>query len=860
MLPSEGDEGGSEGGDWEGRVALPPSPSWYGAHLGDWDTAGRRFTYVAGGTLVVLQPENGRVTACLTPPPVGCAKKCARGTPRERYSAIRFLPGPGLGSFLVAARSGSPGELHFWDTLSGELLHRSPLPLPPQSKVGDTGERAKSSAGPWPALEVHPGRPGAVLCAGDSGLVVLAGVARTFSPVTVASLASSVTCLAWRDVPEVGPSPGIWAAVGLRSGHLALLQVPQSAAARAGLPVESPPPAACFLEGAHDGDVQSLEWASGGGGRLLSAGRDRVVKIWEVEELSSQMGSGGIGAPSLRLVARLKLPGGGAAQANSDGGRSWVSAAWTEPSWGGTCQGVVASLESGDLAWWVQVPDPGPSLVAEGVPQDLTGPSVSDSTYKQMAPLRLRSGHSRPIFLLALRPERAGGAPLLASLSMDRQVRFILPPGRVQNGKANGKVLALAWAVPGLGAFPYCVVPSPFLPGIAACGAGDGCVRVWSLDGSYPPVALWRGLSGERVRAVAWSPVEDGVLAYGTEKGAVGLLRLAAAGPGRAGRMVGGHSGPVNSLTWLEVDCPRDRGAGPVELHNGLETGAVWTTAPRLLLLLSCAGDGRALWRCMPLSGPGEGGVHRPQHPLSGELPFCGVGAGGAPSPVSCAQWTPEAGLLASGHACGAVLLSRIRFEGSSSPSQSFSSPSSSFLPGGWEAAVTARLKAHPCGPVAVLSWDHSSFTSGDGVLRLASGATEGSVALTTAEVSESRLDPKSWEVAWRDDLPGNGCRALAFSPDGRSLAVGGPRGAWVYDLAALSGLSASGSPETAFPRKSVALQQRGGVLDVAWPSVGRLLVAHEGQAVEDCAFVDTRAGCTGLLLDSRGGQSYARR
>ena len=126
-------------GAWEGRVALPPSPSWYGACLGDWDPAGRRFVYVAGGTLVVLQPGERCVAACLVPPR------------RGRYTAVQFLPGRGLGSLLVAARAGShasPAEVHLWDALSGDLVRRVRLPKvpPPPPLVGGAGG---ASQPPW---------------------------------------------------------------------------------------------------------------------------------------------------------------------------------------------------------------------------------------------------------------------------------------------------------------------------------------------------------------------------------------------------------------------------------------------------------------------------------------------------------------------------------------------------------------------------------------------------------------------------------------------------------------------------------------------------------------------------------------
>lgn len=139
-------------GAWEGRVALPPSPSWYGACLGDWDPAGRRFVYVAGGTLVVLQPGERRVVACLVPPR------------RGRYTAVQFLPGRGLGSLLVAARAGShasPAEVHLWDALSGDLVRRVRLPkVPPPQPRGRRWGLVRRGRRSGRAGERRRGRPG----------------------------------------------------------------------------------------------------------------------------------------------------------------------------------------------------------------------------------------------------------------------------------------------------------------------------------------------------------------------------------------------------------------------------------------------------------------------------------------------------------------------------------------------------------------------------------------------------------------------------------------------------------------------------------------------------------------------------
>ena len=192
------------GSRWAGRVALPPSPSWYGAHLGGWDSAGCRFAYAAGGGLVVLRPGDLRVAACLTPPrPPGGRRGAAR--PPGRYSAARFLSGPGLRSVLVASRS-PEGELHFWDALSGTLLRRAALPGG-DAPLADGEVAAKAAAtgatrGGWDALEVHEARPGAVLCAGSAGLVALVGGAGAGAAEVLAALGSPVSCLAWRGGPD----------------------------------------------------------------------------------------------------------------------------------------------------------------------------------------------------------------------------------------------------------------------------------------------------------------------------------------------------------------------------------------------------------------------------------------------------------------------------------------------------------------------------------------------------------------------------------------------------------------------------------------------------------------------------------
>ena len=156
----------------------------------------------------------------------------------------------------------------------------------------------------------------------------------------MAAFAESVSCLAWRG--------GAWTVADLESGSLAQLRVPTPPGG--GVPL---------LEevDAHARDVQSLRWSSPPR-RLLSAGRDRLVKVWDfaVNE--------GVAA-ALRLVASLRLHGCGGDSPNL--ARTWVAATWV-PFLGG----MVASLEGGDFVAWK------------------LGGSDNDV-------VRLRSSHTRPV-------------------------------------------------------------------------------------------------------------------------------------------------------------------------------------------------------------------------------------------------------------------------------------------------------------------------------------------------------------------------------------------------------------------------------------------------------------------------------
>lgn len=72
----------------------------------------------------------------------------------------------------------------------------------------------------------------------------------------------------------------------------------------------------------------------------------------------------------------------------------------------------------------------------------------------------------------------------------------------------------------------YAVKTSPIDPGRLAIGVGDSMIRLWNMNNSVNPfdvTVLWQGIKS-KVTALAWHPVKEGRLGFGTDDGRVGVF------------------------------------------------------------------------------------------------------------------------------------------------------------------------------------------------------------------------------------------------------------------------------------------------------------------------------------------------
>ncbi len=83
-----------------------------------------------------------------------------------------------------------------------------------------------------------------------------------------------------------------------------------------------------------------------------------------------------------------------------------------------------------------------------------------------------------------------------------------------------------------LGGHVYAVQQSPFDPGRLAVGCGDNLLRLWNTEAANATdcVVFWKSIQS-RVRSLAWHPVSEELLAFGTEDGTVGMYDVARSKP-----------------------------------------------------------------------------------------------------------------------------------------------------------------------------------------------------------------------------------------------------------------------------------------------------------------------------------------
>ncbi|XP_071445588.1 gem-associated protein 5-like [Hetaerina americana] len=110
----------------------------------------------------------------------------------------------------------------------------------------------------------------------------------------------------------------------------------------------------------------------------------------------------------------------------------------------------------------------------------------------------------------------------------------------------DGKILV---NLPTIGGFVYCMAPSPFDPSRIAVGVGDFSIRIWNTGNTkeIQMSTLWQKIKG-KVMAIAWHPMQEMKLAFGTHEGRVGIQDIT---PGRLPVVfILRHKSAVYSLSW----------------------------------------------------------------------------------------------------------------------------------------------------------------------------------------------------------------------------------------------------------------------------------------------------------------------
>lgn len=111
----------------------------------------------------------------------------------------------------------------------------------------------------------------------------------------------------------------------------------------------------------------------------------------------------------------------------------------------------------------------------------------------------------------------------------------------------DGSKLDVVFNLHTLNGSVFCIAISPHDPNKIAFGTGDGVIRLWNLLQTPGEVQMyWQKIKGEphlnqssyyvrflyfmcetfsdRVMSLAWHPTREGILAYGTSEGRVGVI------------------------------------------------------------------------------------------------------------------------------------------------------------------------------------------------------------------------------------------------------------------------------------------------------------------------------------------------
>uniref|UniRef100_A0A8C1UX68 Gem (nuclear organelle) associated protein 5 n=1 Tax=Cyprinus carpio TaxID=7962 RepID=A0A8C1UX68_CYPCA len=318
---------------------------------------------------------------------------------------------------------------------------------------------------------------------------------------------------------------------------------------------------------------------------LASGSRDQTVRIWSTAR--------GKGVMTLKLPF-LKRRGLGVDPTVKE--RLWLTVHWPK----GRPSQIVSSCFGGEIIMW--------DLKKSGKQKwNLLG-SSSDG-----------QNHSRIVFNMS--SFHSGDRELLLSTSMDREIKCW-----------DLASLECCWTLPTLGGFVYCLSFSSVGTGCLALGVGDSMIRVWntlSIQNQYDIKTFWQGVKS-KVTALAWHPLKEGSLAFGTDDGKVGIYEVYSNKPPQISSTY--HRRTVYSLSWGPPVPPMSfGGSGDKPSYS----------------LYSCAGEG-VIFQHDPWKLSGEASnidkLIRDTNNIKHKIP-----------PHTDLSWKPDGSVLAIGNEDGSI-------------------------------------------------------------------------------------------------------------------------------------------------------------------------------------------------------------
>ncbi|KAJ8675733.1 hypothetical protein QAD02_011519 [Eretmocerus hayati] len=282
----------------------------------------------------------------------------------------------------------------------------------------------------------------------------------------------------------------------------------------------------------HDSEIVSLSWCpvplnvlddqSSREFLLASGAKDRNIFLWKA-------GTDG------RYQVQISLPtspvdaGHHKGRVSSSAG-NFTSVCWLEPT------SLLSSSPWGELLLW----------------------NLSGNVKRKLTPQLIHSQHGKGLFAITGSVDYNSDEHLESSESENwrskTDIKAIWTIGQERQVVCCGIVdnePSIKFAIPTQGGFVYCISACPVDTSQIAFGVGDAMIRLWNLSEPHESTMdlqmLWEKIMGQ-VRALAWHPEKENLLAFATNEGRVGIFDTNASKPPVLCRQY--HRHIIYSLAW----------------------------------------------------------------------------------------------------------------------------------------------------------------------------------------------------------------------------------------------------------------------------------------------------------------------